>query len=178
MNSASYHPYTISSSADWGPNTVFTAAHWWAEQVAFGLVAESSWGSERVMRIRFEDLINETEMTLRRICAYLDIDYQPEMTKGSGFRLPEYTSEQHQLIGKTPDIRRIDAWEKELSDRQIEIFENLTNELLLYFGYKPKFGIYAREITDWERVATVTKELYEYIFNRFRLRLRTRQIKK
>lgn len=120
---------------DWRPNTINKAAHFWIEKVSYGLGAESFWGEERVRQVRYEDLVEDPEKTLKTLCCWLNIDYQSEMIKGSGFIPPEYTSEQHALVGRPLSVHRISAWEKELTPQQVEIFETITGDFLLYLGY-------------------------------------------
>lgn len=146
---------------DWGPNEIYGAAHKWVEEVAYGLAAEAFWGGKRVTQVRYEDLVQEPEVILKRLCAFLTIDYQPQMTKASGFRVPKYTSEQHALVGRKPDSQRATAWEKELTSRQIEIFENTTGDLLYHLGYTLKFGREAKAITRMEKRLLDVRELYK-----------------
>jgi hypothetical protein len=162
---------------DWGPNTTWTAAHWWAESVSYGVAVESLYGKKRVMRVRYEDLVTESERTLLEICSFLDIEYQPVMLDASGFTVPEYTSRQHSLVGKRPDIKRVNAWERELTPREIEIFENITGDLLCYFGYAPRYGLKAKGITDREKLALMIREVSHYIVHRIRLHSRMGSMK-
>lgn len=163
-------------SLDWGPNSVFMAAHWWASELAAGLAAESFLDKDRIMRVRYEDLVLRTEETLTKVCQFIEVEYQHEMVKAQGFNVPEYTKNQHSLIGDRPDSGRVDDWLKKLSSREIEIFESVTGELLRYLGYEPRFGAAAREITGLEKVLTMLTEVKEYILNRFRLRSRMKSI--
>jgi hypothetical protein len=135
---------------DWGPNTIIKAAHWWIENVAYGLAAESFLGKGKVIRLRYEDLVREPTPILERVCSFLDIDYQSKMAKATGFKVPRFTSAQHALVGNPPDPSRVDAREKKLSPREVEIFKSLTGDSLLSWGYKLKYGIKARGSTRRE----------------------------
>lgn len=149
---------------DWGPNTIINAAHWWVEKVAYGLSAESFLGKGQVIRLRYEDLVREPTPTLKRVCSLLDINYQSEMLKGSGFKVPRFTSAQHALVGNPPDSSRVEAWQKELSSREVEIFESLTGDSLYLLGYKLKYGLKARGPTKIERVISAARELWRRQF--------------
>lgn len=162
---------------DWGPNTTWSAAHWWAESVSYGVAVESLYGKKRVMRVRYEDLVAESEKTLLEICAFLDIEYQPAMLDASGFAVPQYTSRQHSLIGKRPDIKRVNAWERELTPREIEIFESITGDLLHYLGYVPRYGLKAKGVTEREKLALMIREASHYIVHRIRLHSRMGSMK-
>lgn len=159
---------------DWGPNTVIKAAPWWVEKVAYGLAVETIWTENRIARVKYEDLVQSPERTLRQLCAFVGIDYQPQMVQATGFQRPTYTKSQHTLIGEGPDPSRVAAWKEKLSPRQIECFEYLTRELLRYLGYPLLFNLRTRRPTRLERFSA---EVWEIVKGKFinGLRYRTRR---
>lgn len=157
---------------DWGPSRIDAAATWWSAQVAFGLGAELRWGSERVMRVRYEELLREPEPTLRALCAFVGLEYEPAMALGTGLRVPEYTSREHALVGQPPEASRIDAWRGHLTLRQVEIFERVTGDFLECLGYEPLFGPRARPMTPREVIFSTLGEASGVIAKRIRHRLR------
>ena len=161
---------------DWGPNTIDKTACSWKSRVSRYLSLESSLNNDQVLRVRYEDLIQAPETALRDICSFLDIAYQPQMIKGSGFKVPRYQDKQHALIGKEPDKNRINAWEKSLTPRQIEIFESIAGELLLSLGYALQYEGRAKKMSIFEKTASGIRELYsEKIINNFRHRQRIKK---
>ena len=161
---------------DWGPNTVMDAARWWTGNVANGLAAESCWGRERVRRVRYEDLVQHPARMLEDLCDFLDIEYQAEMVDVDGFKVPGYWASTHALVGKTPQLERIRAWERELTSRQVEIFEHLTCELLCYLGYELMHGLRSEAPTRSERLAWFLYDLGRRAQNRVRRHWRDRLI--
>ena len=154
---------------DWGPNSIIKAAHWWVRMTAFGLAAEVAYGPTRVMRVRYEELVQEPEQTLRNISAFLDIAYQPAMMKATGFNPPSYTSRQHKLVGDKPNTTVINRWENVLTQRQVEIFENLTRDFLTYMGYACRYGLEAKTPSFFEVQKGSAVELWRSgISNKFR----------
>ena len=135
---------------DWGPNRINRAAQYWVEMVGHGLAAEACWGASRVARVRYEDLVQDPEGTLQRLCVWLEIDYDARMQEADGFSVPEYTRPHHQLVGKAPVPERVSAWRRALSPRQIEIFESEVGDCLRCLGYAPVHGIRARPMSSWE----------------------------
>ncbi|NOS35007.1 MAG: hypothetical protein GQ522_00045 [Deltaproteobacteria bacterium] len=99
------------------------------------------------------------------------------MLDASGFAVPQYTSRQHSLIGKRPDIKRVNAWERELTPREIEIFESITGDLLHYLGYVPRYGLKAKGVTEREKLALMIREASHYIVHRIRLHSRMGSMK-
>jgi hypothetical protein len=160
---------------DWGPNEIDSAARRWAKRLAYGLAAESRW-PEKVIRVRYEDLVQDPPTVLQHLCEALSINYDPAMCRATGFQVPKYTAQQHALIGRAPDPARVHAWEKQLTSRQIEIFESITSELLESLGYVPKFGPHARKMSRLESLTVGIRELYKKEFvNRRRKRRRERE---
>ena len=143
----------------WGPNRIEPAALYWIQHVGQGLAAEVCWGPSRVMRVRYEDLVLRPEVTLPKLCAFIDIDYRPEMLNADGFTVPRHMRTPFPLIGKPADPSRIDGWRTALTPRQIERFERRVDEFLRYFGYPLLYGIKARPPSRRERVAAVFEEV-------------------
>jgi len=136
------------------------------------LAAECSCDPANVIRLKYEDLVIAPEDTLRRVSSFLGIDYQPQMMKGDGFQVPSFTRRDHVLVGQAPDRRRVDAWQNELTSRQIEIFESTTGDMLRYLGYDMRFGTNAKSMTIIERCASNLKTWQMVIGNRWqRIRL-------
>ena len=153
---------------DWGANTIDRAAYSWMEYISCGIAAEASLGDERILRVRFEDLIQQPHNTLERICLFLNLRYQPRMMQGGGFRVPGYTAGQHSLLGKEPDAQRAHAWGKKLASRQIEIFESIAGELLSSLGYPLIFGNSARKMNLMDKIVSGIQEMYKgKIMNKF-----------
>lgn len=150
---------------NWGPKTIDQAAYFWLKNLSYGLAAESAFGPNLILRVKYEDLVLNPEQTLKLICEFINLDYQPHMINGTGFNLPAYTRKQHMLVGSKPDPSRINAWENNLSSREIEIFENITGDMLTYLGYRPKFGGKAMGLNWIERIMMKVKGLLMYPFN-------------
>lgn len=160
---------------DWGPNEIEPAARFWAERLAYGLTAESRW-PDKVVRVHYEDLVQAPEPTLQKLCAAIDLEYYPAMSQAAGFQVPYYTARQHALIGQAPDRSRIQGWERQLTPRQVEIFEHTTADLLEMLGYTLKFGLHAKKVSRRESLASGIRELYKREFsNRQRKRRRRKE---
>lgn len=144
---------------DWGPNTVIRAAPWWRTNVQEGLGLDRRPPPSQILRVRFEDLICAPEETVRRLCEALDLPFEPRMLQADGFQPPDYTASQHKMIGRRPDPERAIRWGRELTPRQVEIFESLAGDLLGELGYPLVYGPQAKPPTLLERGAAALKEL-------------------
>lgn len=134
---------------DWGSNTIYDAARHWVEGLAYGLAAEL-WSPDRVVRVRYEDLVIEPGATLKGLCARLGIGYLEEMLTGRGFLVPRSHGATHALVGRQPDPTRIDSWRERLGRREIEIFESIAGPMLCYLGYQTIYGTRSRSISRSE----------------------------
>lgn len=159
---------------DWGPNTIIKASRWWMRMTSFGLAAEHTLGPQCVMRVRYEDLVFRPEKTLKQLCEFLEITYHPDMKSATGFTPPNYTTGQHTLIGQQPQASLATRWEKRLSSRQIEIFENLTRDFMTFLDYPLRYGIKAQAPTFIEVQRGKAKELIQgEILNKFKWLVRS-----
>ena len=107
-----------------------------------------------VFIVRYEDLVRAPDEALREICDFVGIRYSSDMALGKGGFSPKYTEEQHVLIGKRVEFDRIDAWKNELSDKDIQLFEADTRDLLPMLGYQISQHSF-RHIGRLERVRAV-----------------------
>jgi len=135
---------------DWGPNTIPRAARHWIDRIAQGLALETSSIGCRVMRVHYEDLVSDTERTLRLLCDFCEIEFHPQMLAGGRFAVPPHMKKQNQLVGGVVEVRRAYGSRNRLSAREIEIFESVAGELLQYLGYQPMYQLSARPVTDAE----------------------------
>jgi hypothetical protein len=123
---------------EWGPSTIADVSKWWLEKLSFGLAAQRSF-PDKVITVKYEDLVSNTECELRRICQFLDLRFCESMLGGNGFKVPKYTAHQHQLVGKKPDSNVSNKWKTALSSREIQIFEAMAGGMLSMLGYETLF---------------------------------------
>jgi hypothetical protein len=154
---------------DWGPNTVDAAANWWVHKVAHGFAVEALYGADRVMRVRYEHLVTDPVTVLQMICNFLELEYVDEMQSGSGYRIPPYASQGHELVGSRPNKSRIGAWRSQLTPRQIEIIEYIADNVLHALDYELLYGGYARHVTLVEQTKSFLVDLRQHVRNRFRM---------
>ena len=61
----------------WGPQTIEAAAEKWRSRVLRGRAQQPYLGF--YLEVKFEDLVLHTERELRRICGFIDLDFDPAM---------------------------------------------------------------------------------------------------
>jgi hypothetical protein len=92
---------------------------------------------EQYMQIKFEDLILETESTLRRTCDFLSLDYSDTMvSRAQAQALGDVEKHQHHAMTmKNIDPSKIDQWKTSLSEKQVALIEEMTKEYARAYGY-------------------------------------------
>ena len=136
-----------------GPRSFQEVGGWWASKIKAARDQVSR--LRHYLEIRYEDLVSRPEPTLKQVCDFLELSWNPVMldyhkTAKKQLRLitPVLTqdrerminSEQrqgiHQLTSKPPQRERIARWRTEMSQADQQVFEKTAGWLLREFGYE------------------------------------------
>jgi hypothetical protein len=110
------------------------------------------------LEVRYEDLVTDTEPTLRRVCEFIELPWDPAVLRyyeRAGERLAEVSRDlpakdgkiersgaeraaAHALIKEPPKRERIAAWREQMSLADREAFEAVAGDLLTELGYEAK----------------------------------------
>lgn len=139
---------------NWGPSTVPEAAFRWKKRIL--RAREQAPRIGHYVEIRYEDLVRDTEDTLRRICEFIELPYDEAMLRYHE-RAPERLQEKardldrgpdkapqsaearlssHALATQPPDPDRIERWRTEMSAEDRAVYEELAGDLLADLGYE------------------------------------------
>lgn len=144
----------------WGPDDLIRAAEWWNQHVLLGRRMGAMIGSRRYTEVLFEELVQNPDKELKRLCDFLDESYDPKMLeyhKLSGDSFPGSKKEQHYNVNSAPKKSRTYAWKKEMSQLDVLIFNRYASGMLKEVGYeipeieKSKFLLFARIIMIFVR---------------------------
>jgi hypothetical protein len=111
---------------------------------------------DRYIEIRYEDLVTDTEPTLRRVCELIEIDYDPVMLdyhehaeerlqemardlpagQGRPHRPGEERLQAHALLKEPPMKDRVENWKQEMSADDVAEFEAIAGDLLRQLKYE------------------------------------------
>ena len=160
---------------DWGPNEVYGAARFWQIRVGIGYAAAAFLPPEQLIYVRFEDLLVDPEHTMRELAEFVGISYVPAMLIGTGLQVPSFTREHHELVGAPLARDRINAWQRVLSNRQIEVFERLTGGLLEQLGYELMFGSEAARLGFTEKLLLIGRDQIKKTINNIKFARRRRK---
>jgi hypothetical protein len=108
------------------------------------------------LEVRYEDLVADPDATLRRICEFIELDFDPAMLAyhrraaerltemdrdlGSGENGPVRTGDQrlagHAMTTEPPSTERCGRWRREMSAADVREFDRVAGELLADLGYE------------------------------------------
>jgi hypothetical protein len=88
----------------------------------------------RYLEVRYEELVADVESTLRRICGFVALEYEPTMIDYAGN--VDVSAKPHQQRLKQPPTRGLRDWRTEMSAADVAAFEHVAGDLLRKLGYE------------------------------------------
>lgn len=95
-----------------------------------------------LLAVRYEALVETPEATLRELCAFLGVPYDPQLLayyqeNRQGERLISGHEAIHRHTSEPISTRHAEKWKAQLSAREVAIIEALTGPELRAYGYPP-----------------------------------------
>lgn len=118
-------------------SNALAAAKRWRLDTAAGLAMEAALGA-RVLRVSYENLATSPEATLRHVCTFLELPYEPEMLLADrklALNTHEAMHGHHQRVGEPITADSVAAWQKELSPGEQAIVAAFTHDVAAACGY-------------------------------------------
>ncbi len=113
----------------------------------FWLEAERHWDQlhaqlkdDQFIEVQFEDLVNDAEAVVRRICTFIGVDYEPTMLEID-----------HDTTYSPPRPGVASNWRTRLTDRQVRHVEARIGDMLIDRGYTPS-GLPPLRVSTLERM--------------------------
>ena len=123
---------------DKGPASVAEGAFHWRLRVTRGRESGLRLGDDRYREFRYEDLVDDPGGTVRAICAFLDLEFDPVMFDYQGtsekFLAEAKNPDDHQHLTMAPTKGLID-WRTSMRPDHLALFEAIAGEALEQFGY-------------------------------------------
>lgn len=96
---------------------------------------------EKYILIKYEDIVFKPKETLSKICKFLDVVFEPEMLtyykkKSNKYIEPTETIDWKKKVLEKPDWKKVGRHKKELSKEQIELFNKIASNDLIFYGYQ------------------------------------------
>lgn len=128
----------------------------WVKRIGKSREQARELGGGRYIEVRYEDLVRDPEATLRRICEFVELDWDPEVLdyhRRAGERLREmagelrregthakqaagYRVDNHEPTTRPPDPDRLDKWRREMSAEDLAAYERVAGGMLTDLGYE------------------------------------------
>jgi hypothetical protein len=119
------------------PRNIVAFASQWRLEVEGAAELGRRVGSSRYFELRYEDLVLEPEAELRRVCDFLDLDFEPGMLEYHE-AVAASALEDHPLLAKPP-ISGARRWREELDPETTELFEAIAGRALAGLGYDREY---------------------------------------
>ncbi len=122
----------------WGGN-VWTSVGIWLEAESLWERLRDQLEADRYLEISYEQLLTDCETTLRKICTFLEVEFDPGMLR------------YHEMHNMPPlDPRRIHQWRRTCTNDQVRIIEARVGPRLEAAGYAPS-GLPPLNVTSFHR---------------------------
>ncbi|HVL64641.1 MAG TPA: sulfotransferase [Actinomycetota bacterium] len=123
-----------------GPRTVGGAARLWARRVRAGIDDGRPLG-ERYLELRYEDMVEDAEEHAKRLCAFLELAFDPEMlnyTERARDAILDRARRYNPNVMKG-EIKRTRSWEEEMPPFHVEVFEAIAGDELSLLDYDRRY---------------------------------------
>ena len=130
QNLGMYGPWLHDNTIEWRD-----ASHWARKWM------NSGYGN-RILQVRYEDLVIDAERTLRRTCAFLGEAFEPQMLSWQdevGRLVPAREMHVHQKLKRESRHEDIDRWKTEMTAREVFVAEACMFGHLDRNGYARRF---------------------------------------
>jgi len=126
------------SNVSWGSSNLPRVAQDWRWKTILAHKMGRLLGDQYLL-VRYEDLVLQTENTLRRICLFLEEPYDASMLdyhRTSTQEMPESSMQWHTTSVKPPDPSKLFLWKQKMTESDQIIFDQLAGDALELFGYE------------------------------------------
>lgn len=127
------------SHVDFGPKNVARAARLWQRRVGAGIRDGRSLPPGRYIEIRNEDLATDTETEVKKVCEFLDLEFDPKMLDEDERAKGEVSKVTHHHTPEASGRKHYSEWHEEMSPGDVEVFEAVAGKTLSALGYERRY---------------------------------------
>lgn len=123
----------------WHGESSWNLADYWATTVKVGCEAGRALSSDLYLEVAYEDLVLDTEATLRAVCRFLDVEFAAEMLdfhETAGDNIPGRARGHLSKTLRPPRESDVQRWRREQARHQTVIFEAFAGPVLELAGYE------------------------------------------
>jgi len=114
----------------------------WRRAVSLGLEYRASALAERILEVRYEEMVQDLEATTRRVCAFLGEAFEPGMLafqESIRRKVPARELVVHRSLDRPVAPHAVALWRSRLSVPELFLMESCIRAELLALGYEPRF---------------------------------------
>ncbi len=138
---------------NWGPETYAESARLWRNRIR--KARKMAPDLDHYLEIRFEELVGDTEGVLRRVCDFIELEFDPVMLgyheraegrlaekarelprKNRPNQPAEARIESHRLAREPPRSDRIGMWRERMTPAEVAEYEAVAGDMLITLGYE------------------------------------------
>jgi hypothetical protein len=144
-------------SIPWGPSTVWQAAAKWRADVTAGRRAGDSLGRDRYIEVRYEDLVSDPQLELRKICDFSALEFDEAMLTYHEDALrrlqcgPDATD--FHRSAAAPPTAGLRDWRSQMPAADVEAFEAVAGAELAQLGYERR----SPDVSRFKRIEVFTR---------------------
>ncbi len=114
----------------------------WLRAVELDMKLSKTPLNERILRVRYEDLVLHPEATLREICTFIDERFEDQMLLWQGKlnnAIPDREKKFHSGLSRGISPADAGRWKREMTSREIFVAEALIGKQLSHFAYELRY---------------------------------------
>ena len=151
-------------------SSIYHGAMRWKYDIQAGLSLEQKTGKD-LLRLHYEDLVNDTLSAIKKVCLFLDIKFSPTMLDYYLQTPSEYSSyykKIHSKLAEPITESSLDKWRLKLSLKEIRLIEFIAEKEMVEVNYKKETTIKDRPnsfymlFSKLSRYMRIPKQLYHY----------------
>jgi hypothetical protein len=138
---------------NWGPETYAQSARLWRNRIRKARKMAPS--IDHYMEVYFEDLVADTEGVIRRVCDFVELDFDPVMLdyheraeerlaekardlprKNRPDQPAETRLDSHRLAKEPPRSDRVGMWRERMTPEEVAEYEAVAGDMLVTLGYE------------------------------------------
>ncbi|HEX5080246.1 MAG TPA: sulfotransferase [Geminicoccaceae bacterium] len=122
--------------ARFGPKSVYACARAWKEDLDQIEELENHQSPSLFYQISYEEILQDSEQALKKICNFLGEEYAPEMLSYHCNTLPYPTDARNQQnLAKPVMVENKEKWRHEMTRDDVRVFEAVAGDALARYGY-------------------------------------------
>lgn len=162
--------YASIKNLDWGPNNEIDFVPWWLSRFSYLSLVKNF---DNVNIIKFEELILRPREILKNLQISSSLLHSLNVEKaldGGSFKVPNYTKNQHKLVGNKLDIQVLSNWKNFLSSSEKKYIEYYLKDFLVYLDYPITYKNNKKSFHDNHKLRR--NIFFQRIFNKVRKKIR------